>query len=76
VLGHGMRWMVLAGSVHGEASSIIPHGGGAITIFVMAMWLGVIAAIVAMETQRNPWVWAVIGFVATIIVASAVNAVI
>jgi hypothetical protein len=68
--------MILAEPVHAEASSIIPHGGGAITILIAGILLAVILAIVAMEMQRNPWVWAAIGFVATIIVASAVNAVI
>lgn len=71
-----MRGTILAVSVHREASGIIPHGGEAITIFVAGMLLAVCAAIVAMEAQRNPWVWAAIGFVATIIVASAVNALI
>jgi hypothetical protein len=56
-------------------ASIVPHGGPAIAILVAGMFVAVVGAIVAMEKQGKPFVWAVLGFVATILVASAVKAV-
>ena len=63
-------------STRSDAASWIPHGGPAIAILVAGIFVAVVGAIVAMEKQRAPVVWAIIGFVATIVVVSAVLAVI
>jgi hypothetical protein len=75
VPGRGVRW-TLAASGYAQAGGIIPRGGPAIAIFIAGIFVAVVVAIVAMETQRKPFVWAVIGFVATVVVASAVHALI
>jgi type III secretory pathway component EscS len=69
-----VTWILASG--HAEATKFIPHGGPAIAAFVVGIFVAVVAAIVAMETQRRPVTWAVIGFVVTIVVASAVLALI
>ena len=58
-----------------ECANIVPHGGPAIAILVAGMFVAVVGAIVAMEKQGKPVVWAVLGFVVTILVTSAVKAV-
>jgi type III secretory pathway component EscS len=70
-----MRWISVA-SVHLEAAGIIPRGGPAIAILIAGLFVAVVGAIVAMEMQSRPFVWEVIGFVVTIVVASAALAVI
>lgn len=55
--------------------SVLPHGGPAIAIFIAGLFFAVVAAVVAMELQRPPVRWAIVGFVATVIGASAVHAV-
>jgi hypothetical protein len=75
VPGASVRWL-LAASTYPEAAGIIPRGGPAIAILVAGLFVAVVGAIVAMEKQRRPFVWAVIGFVVTIVVASAALAVI
>jgi hypothetical protein len=57
-----------------DAAGIVPHGGPAIAILVAGLFVAVVGAIVAMEKQGKPFVWAVLGFVVTILVASAVKA--
>ena len=56
------------------AAGLIPHGGPAIAIFVAALFVAVVGAIVAMEKDGRPVPWAVGGFVVTIIAASGVLA--
>jgi Zn-dependent protease len=75
VPGAGVRWISIS-SVHPEAAGIIPRGGPAIAILVAGIFVAVVGAIVAMEKQGRPFVWAVIGFVVTIVIASAALAVI
>jgi hypothetical protein len=52
----------------------MPRGGPAIAILIAGIFVAVVAAIVAMERERKPFAWAVVGFVATIVVAGAVLA--
>lgn len=74
VPGHSVKW-ILDAPAHAEVAGIIPQGGPAIAILVAGIFVAVIGAIVAMEKQRKPFLWAIIGFVVTIIVVSAVNAI-
>lgn len=53
------------------AGVMIPRGGPAIAIFVAAIFVAVMAAVVAMETGRRSLAWAAIGFVVTIVLAVA-----
>jgi hypothetical protein len=53
------------------AFAVIPHGGPAIAVFVGAMFFAVIAAVVAMETNRGAVVWAVASFVVSAVLLSA-----
>jgi hypothetical protein len=53
------------------AFAVIPRGGPAIAIFVGCIFSAVIAAMVAMETDRKPVVWAVGAFVAALVLLSA-----
>jgi hypothetical protein len=66
---------ILGVSAQAGMASVIPHGGPAIAIFVAGLFVAVVAAIVAMEKQRKPLRWAIIGFVVTLIVVSAAYAV-
>ncbi len=59
-----------------QAAGVIAPLGVEIAFLVASMATAVFAAIVAMEMQRRPFVWAAVGFVAVFIVASAVHAVI
>lgn len=68
--GHGVRW-VLASAWDAQAKGIIPHGGPAIAILVAGIFVAVVAAIVAMEKRRQPFLWAIIGFIATMVVGTA-----
>jgi len=54
---------------------VIAPLGVEIAFLVGSVAAAVFAAIVAMEKQRRPFVWAIIGFFATFVVASAVHAV-
>jgi hydroxyethylthiazole kinase-like sugar kinase family protein len=54
------------------AFNVIPRGGWAIVIFVGCMFSAVIAAIVAMEINRNAVVWAAAAFVCALLVLSAI----
>jgi hypothetical protein len=62
---------ILGLSAQAGMAGVIPHGGPAIAIFVAGLFVAVVAAIVAMEKQRKPLRWAIIGFVVTLIVVSA-----
>jgi hypothetical protein len=73
VPGHNVKW-VLDAPAHAEVAGMIPQGGPAIAILVAGIFVAVIAAIVAMEKRRKPIPWAITGFVVTIIVVSAVDA--
>jgi hypothetical protein len=53
------------------AFAAIPHGGPAIAVFVGSIFFAVIAAVVAMETNRAAVGWAVMSFVASAVVLSA-----
>jgi hypothetical protein len=58
------------------AAGVIAPFGVEVAFLIASVAAAVFAAIVAMEMQRNPLVWAIIGFFTTFIVASAVHAVI
>jgi hypothetical protein len=70
-----VKW-ILDASAYAEVAGIIPQGGPAIAILVAGIFVAVISAIVAMEKHRKPFLWAIVGFVVTIIVVSAVHAMI
>jgi hypothetical protein len=70
-----VRW-ILAPSAHLEAASIIARGGGAIATLIGCMFAAVVGAIVAIEMQRRPFVWAIMCFVAMFMLISAVRAMI
>jgi protein-S-isoprenylcysteine O-methyltransferase Ste14 len=53
------------------AMSVIPHGGPAIAIFVGAVFVAVVAAVVAMEMKRKPVPWAATSFAVCLVVLSA-----
>jgi hypothetical protein len=57
------------------SAGVIAPLGVEIAFLVGSVAAAVFAAIVAMEKQRRPIVWAIIGFFATFVVASAVHAV-
>jgi hypothetical protein len=67
---------ILAATAHAEATSFIPHGGGAVAVLIASIVVAVIATTVAIEMQRNVFGWAIIGFVGTAILVCAVHAVI
>jgi hypothetical protein len=52
------------------AFAVIPHGGPAIAIVVACIFAAVMAAIVAMETNRPALVWAAGAFVAALVILS------
>lgn len=52
---------------------IAPYGVE-IAFLVASLAVAIFAAIVAMEVQRRPFVWAVIGFFTTFVVTTAVHA--
>ncbi|BBZ26325.1 hypothetical protein MMAD_06200 [Mycolicibacterium madagascariense] len=54
------------------ALAVLPHGGPAIAIFVGGLLAAVIAAIVAMETDRRAVVWAIGAFLGVVVVLSVV----
>lgn len=54
------------------AFAIIPHGGPAIAVFVGCIFCAVVAAVVAMETNRAAIVWAGGSFVVSLVALSAV----
>jgi hypothetical protein len=56
------------------SASVIAPLGVEIAFLVASFAVAIFAAIVAMEMQRRPFVWAIVGFFATFIVASAVHA--
>jgi hydroxyethylthiazole kinase-like sugar kinase family protein len=58
-------------SATNAAFAVIPHGGPAIAIFVGCMFSAVIAAMVAMETNRAALLWATASFVVALVVLSA-----
>ncbi|MDT5365284.1 MAG: hypothetical protein QOC69_7046 [Mycobacterium sp.] len=57
------------------SAGVIAPLGAEIAFLVGSVAAAVFAAIVAMEKQRRPFVWAIISFFATFVVASAVHAV-
>jgi hypothetical protein len=67
---------LLAVSTHAEAAGVIAPVGVEVAFLIASIAAAVLGAIVAMETQRNPVVWAIISFVGTLGVATAVHAVI
>jgi hypothetical protein len=54
------------------ALALIPHGGPAIAIFVGGLLCGVVAAVVAMETDRPAVAWAIGAFLGSVVVLSVV----
>ena len=54
------------------ALALIPHGGPAIAVVVGCIFCAVVAAIVAMETNRAAIVWAGGSFVVSLLALSAV----
>lgn len=58
------------------ASSLIPHGGGAVTILVISILFAMLCATIAVEMRRNHILWLVISFVGSFVIISAVHAVI
>ena len=63
---------LLAASTH--AAGVLAPLGVEIAFLVASFAAAIVAAIVAMEMQRRPFVWAVISFFATFIVATGVHA--
>lgn len=55
------------------AAGVIAPFGVEIAFLVASIAAAVFAAIVAMEVQRRPFVWAVISFFVVFLVASAVH---
>jgi uncharacterized membrane protein len=66
---------LLAASTHAQAAGVIASFGVEVAFLIASVAAAVFAAIVAMEMQRSPVVWAIISFFATFIGASAVHAV-
>ncbi len=66
---------LLAVSTHAKAAGVIAPFGVEVAFLIASIAAAVLGAIVAMETQRNPLVWAIICLLATFGVASAVHAV-
>ena len=58
-----------------EAASVIPTGGGAVIIIVISIFVGVICGITAAEMRRNMFGWTIIGVAGSLLVISAVRAV-
>lgn len=58
-----------------EAASVIPTGGGAVIIIVVCIFVGVICGISAAEMRRNMFGWTIIGVAGSLLVISAVHAV-
>lgn len=58
-----------------QAAGVIAPLGIEIAFLVASMAAAVIAAIVAMEKQRNPFPWAIVSLFAMVIVTHAVHAV-
>ena len=58
------------------AAGVIAPFGVEVAFLVASIAVAVFGAIVAMEVQRNPLMWAIIGFFTTFIVATAVHSVI
>lgn len=56
------------------SAGVIAPVGVEIAFLVASGAAAIVAAIVAMEMRRGPVVWAIIGFVATLVVASGVHA--
>lgn len=54
------------------ALAVLPHGGPAIAIFVGGLLSAVIAAVVAMETERPAVAWAIGAFLAAVVALSVV----
>lgn len=75
VPGAGVRSLPAA-STHAEAAGVIAPFGVEVAFLIASIAAAVLGAIVAMEMQRSPLVWAIVSFVATLCVASAVHAVI
>jgi len=57
-----------------QASGVLPTGGGAVAIIIGSIFVAVIVAVVAIETNRNPYGWMVVGFVASFVIISAIHA--
>jgi len=51
---------------------VLPHGGGAVAIFIAGLVMAVIAATVAVERRANIAVWTIGAFVVTVVVVSVV----
>lgn len=58
-------------SATNAAFAVIPHGGPAIAIVVGCIFSAVVAAIIAMETNRAALLWASASFVVALVVLSA-----
>ena len=56
------------------SAGVIAPVGVEIAFLVASLAAAIFAAIVAMEMRRGPVVWAIIGFVTTFVVVSAVHA--
>lgn len=55
-------------SIISVAFRIIPHGGPAVAVVVGCILSAVIGAVLAIEGNRNAWLWAAIAFAGTIVV--------
>jgi hypothetical protein len=58
-----------------QAAGVIAPLGVEIAFLVASLGAGVVAAVVGIETQRNPFVLAIVSFIAMAVVAHAVHAV-
>ncbi len=66
----GVRVMATVAAAHPGAASLTPHGGGAVVILNVSIFVGVAAGLVAIETHRNQYLWMLAGFVAALVLIS------
>ena len=56
--------------------SFIPTGGGAVTILIVSIFVGVACAMIAIETNRNLWGWMLANVVSSFVIINARHAVV
>lgn len=56
------------------AAGIVPHGGGAVAIVVAGIVVGIVCVTAAIEMNRNPVLWGLVGLIGTLVIVSAVHA--
>ncbi len=49
-----------------EAASVIPTGGGAVAIVIASIFVAVVCAMIAIETNHNLYGWMLVGFVGSL----------